>query len=137
MKKPPYAPNSTLRGASKPMRRFNPEKRARRESEGLVYGDLHKWIKGQECAGAGHPLHICEYYPPERRWVESHHLKSVGSGGEDRNNCVPCCPAFHDEFHRRGLTGMCEHYGRDWRSIACEYTEDYDEAMAEGEEPEE
>jgi len=126
MKKPPYAFNSTMRAPSKPMNRVNPERRARRESEGLVYGELHEWTKRQPCILAGHGLHQCEYYAPERRGVESHHVKSVGSGGQDRNTTLPTCPALHDEFHRLGLTAICEKYRMDFASLACEVTERYD-----------
>lgn len=132
-KKPrPYMPGSTLRRPEKEMRRFNPEKRARRESEGLVYGELYDWAKRQQCVGSGHELHPrCEYYPPERRGNEGHHPKTIGSGGQDRNNILTCCPLLHDEFHRLGLTQMCDRYKMDWRSVACELTEAYDRETGE------
>lgn len=124
-KKPPYMPGSTLRRPSKEMRRVNPERRARRESEGLVYGEIHEFTKRLPCILADHTEHCCEFYP-DRREVESHHVKSVGAGGQDRNGTVPLCPGGHDEAHRRGLVGMCEKYGRDLRSLACEVTAEFD-----------
>jgi hypothetical protein len=130
--KPRYAHNSTLRAPSKEMARFNPEKRARRESEGLVYGPLHVWTKTQPCILAGHELHVCEFYG-DRKGIESHHVKSVGSGGQDENNVLPTCPALHDEFHRMGLVSMCERYRMDFRSIACEVTARYERETMQGE----
>lgn len=100
---------------------MNPERRARRESEGLVYGELHQWTKRQPCILEDHPLHVCEFYP-DRKGIESHHVKSIGSGGQDENNTVSFCPGAHDEAHRLGLVRMCEKYHRDFRSLACEVT---------------
>lgn len=119
-----YAHNSTLPAASKPMARFNAEKRARRMSENRVYGSHHQRIKQELCVEYGNPLHDgCEFYNDRpSKGIEPHHLVSVGAGGEDRNNEVPCCHKLHDEFHRLGLTEMCERYRKDYRSIACEYT---------------
>lgn len=136
MKKPPYAPGSTLRKPDKPMARFNPERRARRESEGLVYGEIHEYTKRLPCVLADREDHICDFYP-NPHGCESHHVKSVGSGGQDENNTAPMCGAAHDEVHRLGLTRWCEKYGRDLRSIACEVTARFHAAMAEGEGPEE
>lgn len=132
-KPPRYMPGSTLRYPDKPMNRVNAKKRAMRESEGLVYGPLHQWTKRLPCVLAGHELHVCEFYA-DRRVIESHHaVETVGAGGQDRNNCLPCCPALHDEFHRRGLVGMCERYRRDFRSIACDLTAEYDAEAGEAE----
>jgi hypothetical protein len=108
------------------MRRVNPERRARRESEGLVYGEIHEFTKRLPCTLEGHGDHTCDFYPPERRGVESHHVKSVGAGGQDRNGTVPLCPAAHDEVHRLGLTTWCDRYRMDLRSIACEVTARFD-----------
>jgi len=122
MARPPrYLPGSTLKRPEKEMRRFNPERRARREAEGRVYGELHQWTKRQPCILAGHADHTCQFYA-DRKGVESHHVKSIGSGGEDENNTLSCCPGLHDSFHRLGLTRMCEVHGMDFRSLACEYT---------------
>lgn len=121
-KKPPYAHNSTMRGPKKPMNKVNQRRRAKRESDGLVYGDLHEWTKRQPCILADHPDHACAFYP-DRKNVESHHVKSIGSGGKDENNTVPLCPRGHDEAHCLGLTRLCEKYHRDFRSLACEVTE--------------
>lgn len=121
MKPKRYAHNSTLPAPTKPMARFNAEKRARRMSEDRVYGSLHFFTKRLPCVLADVPDHVCDFYP-NLSGCESHHVRSVGSGGEDENNTVPLCGAAHDEVHRLGLTTWCEKYGRDLRSIACEVT---------------
>lgn len=126
-----YMPGSTFRYPKKEMRRFNPDKRERRQSEGKVMGDHHEWIKRQPCELADHPAHRCGFYPPERPVIEGHHLKTRGSGGQDRDNEIPCCPVAHDELHAAGdVSAQCERFGRDFRSIAVMYTEDFDEEMA-------
>jgi len=104
----------------------NKERRKRRADAGLVYGPYHRWIKQQPCALAGHPRHRCGYYE-DRPGVEGHHLKHVGNGGQDRDNELPLCPVGHDHAHALGsISALCEHYGRDFRTIAALYTEDYD-----------
>lgn len=121
MKKPPYAHNSTMRGPSKPMNKVNAKRRAQRESEGLVYGEIHLFTKRLPCVLSDVDGHVCDFYP-NPSGCDSHHVRSVGSGGQDENNTVPMCGAAHDEVHRLGLTTWCEKYGRDLRSIACEVT---------------
>lgn len=116
-----YAHNSTLHASDKPMPRFNAKRRAQREAEGRVYGPLHEWTRRQPCILFDRPGHVC-HFPLGRRFIESHHVKSVGSGGEDENNTLPVDPILHDEFHALGLTRMCEKYGLDFRSLACEVT---------------
>lgn len=117
--------NSTLPAPTKGLPKVNKERRARRESKGRVYGELHRWTMRQPCILASeNVIHQCKSYPG-RGFIESHHVKSVATGGEDYNNTLPVCAAGHDEFHRRGLTGMCETYRRDWRSLACEVTAQY------------
>lgn len=125
----PFAHNSTLRSGG-PLPRVNKERRARRESDDLVYGTHHAWIKRQPCELMDHPLHACDFYA-DRPCIEGHHLKHVGNGGEDRSNEIPCCPALHDEFHALGsVSKACEHFGRDFRSVAVEYTASFDRETA-------
>jgi hypothetical protein len=106
------------------MNRVNAKRRAQRESEGLVYGELHEWTKRQACILEDHPEHVCQFFS-DRRAIESHHVRSVGSGGQDENNTLPVDPGLHDSFHRLGLTRMCERHGLDFRSLACEVTARY------------
>jgi hypothetical protein len=128
-----YAHNSTLPAPTNQMRKFDPERRARRESEGLVLGDHHAWIKRQPCELYDHPDHTCGFYPDRPR-IEGHHLKTRGSGGQDRDNEIPVCPVGHDELEAAGnVSSQCERFGRDFRSIACEYTARFDAEMEEGE----
>lgn len=117
-----YAWNSTLPAPSSPLPKVNKERRARREAEGLVYSEHHHWIMRQPCELRDHPLHQCGTFP-ERHPIEGHHLKHVGNGGEDRANEIPCCPVGHDFLHSLGsVSAACDFYGRDFRSLAVEYT---------------
>lgn len=109
-------------GSRRDLPPVNRGRQKRRRAAGLVYGPHHEWMKGRPCVLTG--LHRC--MGP----VTGHHLKSVGSGGEDRNNQVPVCEAAHREFHDRPLSEMCDRYGWDFRSIACEYTARFDRERA-------
>lgn len=121
----PRAHNSTLRVPAKPMRKVNEDRQRRREEADLVYGTHHEWIKTLPCDLDGRQGHTCRYYDDRPR-VEGHHIKHVGSGGEDRNNEVPLCPGGHDEAHALPLTAWCRKYHRDFRSVACDYTNQFD-----------
>lgn len=139
MKRTPFPPRRTpLRPSPAAVRAWkdasrgelpkrNPERMKRREAADEVYGSHHKWIRRQPCHLRGPE---CGYYE-DRPNVEGHHLKHTGNGGKDRDNEVPLCPAHHDEHHRLGsISRACEHYRRDWRSIAVEYTAQHDREMA-------
>ena len=107
----------------------NKERRKRRADAGLVYGEHHRHVATLPCVLQGLPGHHC--------WgdVCGHHLKTVATGGEDRRNQVPVCTSAHAEFHARPLSEMCERYRRDFRSLACEITEDYDHTHTGGATP--
>ena len=131
-KKPGYAYNSTLRGPSKPMNKVNAKRRAKRESEGRVYGPHHDFVATLPCVLAELHSHTCGFTSSQRS-VCGHHLKTVKTGGEDWNNQVPVCALAHLEFHAAGsVSVMCDRYGLDFRSIACEVTAAY---AAEQDEP--
>lgn len=117
----PYAHNSTLRVPRAPMKKRNEERQQRRQEADLVYGTHHQAIKTFTCDLIDHQHHKCGYFE-DRPKVEGHHLRSVGSGGEDRNNEIPACPVLHDEFERTPLSEMCRKYHRDFKSVACDYT---------------
>lgn len=107
----------------------NKKRMERRVAEDEVYGTHHKWIMTQPCELRNHPAIRCTSYP-DRAPIEGHHLKCVGSGGKDRNNEVPACNAHHDHFHWLGsVSAASDFYGRDFRSIAVQYTERFDEVM--------
>lgn len=113
------------------MRRVNPERAARREEADLVYGTHHAFVKEGACDVRGRQrsngsIHECGFFA-DRPNIEGHHIKSVGSGGEDRNNEVPLCPAAHDEAHSMSVSEWCRLYHRDFRSVACEYTAQFDQ----------
>ena len=108
------------------MARVNESRRARREEEGRVYGPVHEYVKSLSCDVAGRQrrdgtIHVCAFYE-DRPNVESHHVKHVGSGGEDFNNTLPLCPKAHDEAHALPVTEWCSLYHRDFRSVCCEYS---------------
>ena len=94
---------------------------ARRVEEDRVYGSHHQAIKAFPCDLQDNQHHKCGFFEDRPR-IEGHHLKSVGSGGEDENNEIPCCPVLHDEFERNPLIDMCRTYHRDFKSVACDYT---------------
>ena len=108
------------------MRKVNKERMERRYEADLVLGSHHRWIMTLPCDLAGHQHHECGYYE-DRAPTEGHHLKSRGSGGEDRNNEIPCCPKLHDEFERTPLNEMCRRYHRDFKSVAADYTATFDQ----------
>jgi hypothetical protein len=104
----------------------NLERQKRRQEEGLVKGPHHHWIANEPCVLAGAPGHVCGF-TEDQPAICGHHLKTIGSGGEDRNNEVPVCALAHIEFHAAGsISRMCDRHGRDFRSIACIYTERFD-----------
>ena len=126
----PRAFNSTLAQGG-PLRKVNVERQKRRADAGLVYGPVHDFVKSLTCDVAGRQrsdgsIHVCGFYE-DRPNVESHHIKHVGSGGEDRNNTVPLCPKAHDEAHSMPLGEWCRLYHRDARSVACDYTARFDQ----------
>ena len=120
----PRAFNSTLARPERPMNKVNESRRARREEADLVYGTHHEWIGTLPCVLAGLQGHVCEWY--DGIPTVGHHLKSVGSGGEDRRNQIPVCGKAHAEFHAEPLSTVCRRWHRDFRSIACELTEQFD-----------
>lgn len=52
------------------------------------------------------PCIACNSYP-----AEAHHLKTVGSGGDDTaENCIPTCRYHHRQFHDHGIPFMADNY---------------------------
>lgn len=113
------------------MNKVNVERQKRREEADLVYGTHHDWIKTLTCDRAGAQNHRCRFYD-DRAITEGHHLRSVGSGGQDRNNEIPCCPGLHDEFEGTPLSDMCRKYHRDFKSVASDYTNEFDRLSLRG-----
>lgn len=125
------AHNSTLSAPAKPMPRVNKARQQRREEAGLTYGPVHDYVKSLTCDVRGRQrsdgtIHVCGFYE-DRPNVESHHIKHVGSGGEDRNNTLPLCPKAHDEAHALPVGDWCRLYHRDFRSVACDYSQQFDQ----------
>jgi hypothetical protein len=68
--------------------------KARQAKEGKVYGPHHQHVKAlARCVMAGIAGHVCG-----GEW-DSHHVKTVGSGGKDAGNVVPMCRDAHREVH--------------------------------------
>lgn len=104
------------------VKRFNRRRLAKRKAENLVYGTHHKAMARFACVLIGSNGHVCGPAPKQRK-VCGHHLKTVATGGEDRNNEVPVCGLAHLEFHAAGsVSVMCNRHGKDFRSMAVEYT---------------
>lgn len=118
--------NSTLSAPTKPMNKVNVGRQKRREEADLVYGSIHEFVKQQPCVLVGRQGHVCGFFEDRPR-IESHHIKSVGSGGEDRNNTLSCCPKLHDEFHAAPLSDMCRRWHLDFKSIAADLSNLYDQ----------
>lgn len=129
----PYMHNSTFRVARQGLNKVNWDKRNRRSDEDLVKGSHHRAIMTFPCALADDPQKMpCASYTG-RAPIEGHHLKTVGSGGQDRDNEIPVCNAHHDECHRAGdISSQCERFKRDLRSLACEYTKRVDLLLESG-----
>ena len=113
------------------MNKVNKARLERRERDDRVYGSHHSFIKEGACdvrlrQRANGSIHECGFFA-DRPNIEGHHIKSVGSGGEDRNNEVPLCPAAHDEAHSLSVSDWCRLYHRDFKSVAAIYTEQFDE----------
>lgn len=89
-----------------PLRRVNPERQKRREEAGQVYGPYHRYVKTLPCILAGRSGHTC--WGP----VTGHHVKTVGAGGLDERNEVPCCVMAHREIHA-GARGFEREWGID------------------------
>lgn len=56
----------------------------------------------------------------------AHHVKTVGSGGMDKDNLIPVCMVHHSILHggRYNYTArdFCKQHGLDLKQIAAEYT---------------
>lgn len=107
---------------SKPLPFSNPKRKAKRKAEGEVYGPGWTWIsENLPCAVRVHPDHRCIGKGP------AHHLKTVGSGGKDEENCVPACIQFHTECHASEKKVEAR-YGLDLKGIAVEAWAQYRKA---------
>lgn len=58
-----------------------------------VYGWIWREVSRLPCVAKDHPDHSCG--PPG----PGHHVKSVGSGGRDFMNVIPCCYPLHLMCH--------------------------------------
>jgi hypothetical protein len=94
----------------------NAKRQAKRQEADDVYGSYYRWVRdesGEPCALVlGHGGHRCGYYG-DRRKMEAHHLKTVGSGGKDAANLVRICPLAHDLIHQHGANYARDEHGLD------------------------
>lgn len=58
-----------------------------------VYGTIFEACRNLPCILAGRAGHRCVGS------VTGHHVRSVGAGGQDRENCVPVCVSAHAMCH--------------------------------------
>jgi hypothetical protein len=90
-----------------------PHKRRRRKADRRkvigVYGDYHSFVSSLPCVLRG--KHRCIGR------VVGHHLKTVGSGGVDYANEIPCCVQAHAEMHSSEVK-VSEMYNINLRAIA-------------------
>lgn len=101
--------------SSKPLPPSNAKRKAKRKAEKKVYGPGWKWIsQNLPCAALGHPDHRCI-----GARCPAHHLETVGSGGQDEENCVPACVQLHTEMHQ-SEDRVETRYGLDLKAIAVE-----------------
>lgn len=91
--------------------RINPvnrDRRAKRQAEGKVYGEYHRYVSEQPCILAFNPEGSQCFGD-----TVGHHVETVGHGGEDEGNEVSLCVQHHDEVHRLGIDTFQDRYGID------------------------
>ena len=76
-----------------------------------VYGSYFEHVKTFPCAVMGEGVECFGE-------VTGHHLKSVGSGGQDAGNLVPLCEGHHTEIHTSGLYDFDRKYFNDLKLYA-------------------
>lgn len=54
--------------------------------------------------------------------VHTHHVKTKGAGGSDRQ-VIPLCAIHHNETHRRGVKSFARKYGIDYEKAVRETNE--------------
>lgn len=87
-------PTSWLKSLT-PLRKVNPDRKKKRQEEGLVYGPYHRWV------GKFHPCLVfnSDCWGP----ISGHHVDPVGNGGQDLDNEVALCEFHHlHDLHHHG-----------------------------------
>jgi hypothetical protein len=98
-------------GRSKPIPKKNAKRKARRMADDKVYGSYFRYVKDFPCAVQGEGVECFGE-------VTGHHLKSVGSGGQDAGNLVPLCAGHHTEIHTIGMHDFDAKYFNDLKLMA-------------------
>ena len=78
-----------------------PSRKKTSEEENWISEEIIRWLRGIGCILCGHlngSIHI-------------HHVKTRGSGGEDKLNVVPLCAIHHAEIHTIGRNTFDKKYG--------------------------
>lgn len=105
--------------------KVNRKRKAKRKAENKVYGTYYITIANlPTCVGQrGRAPHQCCYTLTRR--AEAHHLKKVGSGGRDAENCLDVCHRMHDEFESRPLSEIEAETGLDMKAEAARLYEEF------------
>lgn len=102
-----------LRASTTPIRKFNPERRARLRAE--QYGPHGEWLKTLECWICW-LLGIRQSTPT----VPGHVAHTRGAGGKARD-CSPLCVDHENEWHSIGRRTFDERYDTDMALVAEGY----------------
>jgi hypothetical protein len=79
------------------------------------------WIRTLPCIVPTHTGFAAACGPvADRHKVEAAHVKTRGSGGDDRKNTLPCCPRHHDEQEGRNTSFELK-YGIGLKTLALAY----------------
>lgn len=89
-----------------------------------VYGSYFRYVKGFPCAVEGDRDECLGE-------ITGHHLKSVGSGGQDAGNLAPLCAKHHTAIHTLGLYDFDRLYFNDLKLYAKALWDRYRESFEE------
>jgi hypothetical protein len=90
-----------------PLKKRNPERRAKRFEQQFGSVAFVKWVNLQECIIPG-----CGGWP-----CEAAHVTSRGAGGT-AEDVIPLCAAHHREQHTRGVETFAREHDVDLRALA-------------------
>ena len=96
---------------TKPVNPVNRKRKKKRAAEDRVYGSFFRYVCTLNCAVEGEG-DLC--FGP----ITGHHLKTVGSGGEDAANTTPLCYRHHRMIHDIGEAEFNRRFFNDLRLYA-------------------
>jgi len=102
-----------------PLRKYNRKRQAKRKAGDRVKGSYFRWAKTKPCTFLFRGNHRC--------WggMTAHHVRSVGAGGEDFENCLPVCEGMHSEIHSSTKEEIWMRYQVDMRAEAKRLAKEY------------